>query len=54
MGKGDKWRKGHSLKKFGEAYDDIDWSAHRKNKGNSDKIDYGKNNKTESNGKESR
>ena len=25
MGKGDKWRKGHSLKKFGNAYDDINW-----------------------------
>lgn len=25
MGKGDKWRKGHSLKKFGNAYDEINW-----------------------------
>tara|TARA_E500000318_G_scaffold93216_1_gene92209 strand:- start:308 stop:457 length:150 start_codon:yes stop_codon:yes gene_type:complete len=48
MGKGDKWRKGHSLKKFGESYDDIDWS-----KGNSDKINYGKNDKTKNNRKKS-
>lgn len=52
MGKGDKWRKGHSLRKFGDAYDEIDWG--NKDKGNSDKIDYGKNDKTKDNGKKGR
>jgi hypothetical protein len=52
MGKGDKWRKGHSLKKFGDAYDDIDWG--NKKNGNSDKINYGKSNKTKDNRKKSR
>ena len=52
MGKGDKWRKGHSLKKFGDAYDDIDWG--KKDKGNNNKIDYGKNDETKNNGKKSR
>ena len=51
MGKGDKWRKGHSLKKFGDAYDDINWG--KKNNGNSDKIDYGKNDETKNNRKKS-
>ncbi len=52
MGKGDKWRIGHSLKKFGDAYDGINWG--KENKGNLDKIDHGKSNKTESNRKKSR
>ena len=47
MGKGDKWRKGHSLKKFGDAYDGINWGDNKK--GNSDIINYGKSNKTKNN-----
>jgi len=52
MGKGDKWRKGHSLKKFGDSYDDINWGGNKKR--NSDIINYGKSNKTKDNRKKSR
>lgn len=52
MGKGMAPKKGYNDKLFKANYDGINWG--KKDNGNSDKIDYGKNDKTKDNGKKGR